>query len=369
MSLSNLYFKGCFEQPSQEQIDAIAEVPDGDIDGLRLNEENGKFELDLVDKSCARKDINTCGQSIQELFDQYQVYSTQKGLYKTWGEIELPWEISSLTPDLFFELTDDKWAVSTYRKVIAYAIGSRVLLIEDDGYELGVYEANQDVVSISGPFDYSKWDKVCGVKTTIPIGLPAPEELRERYAEYKLEYFYDEWDEIDSTWSEGTYELALQTCQSKGGSLSDFEKCMRDSSSDVWENARIRREFFYRRGDTVRVEAECADAVCIWTAIQDMPATEQVYNEHVDFKPGVYWQKNYCVNTKTNKCLEYQRRKEPSLGYDVVQIGSLGHYVEMPVPYRLKPSSPSLDERAQVRPAPTILTQEQIDALNQPMEE
>ena len=146
MSLSNLYFRGCFEQPSQEQIDAVEGIDGGNVEGS------------VVDRSCAREDLNTCGISIRELFDTYPIYSTQKGLYKTWGEIEFPWEISSLTPDLFFELTDDKWSVGTYRRITAYAEGVRVLLIEDNGYEVGLYQANQDIVSISGPFDYSKWE-------------------------------------------------------------------------------------------------------------------------------------------------------------------------------------------------------------------
>lgn len=368
MSLSNLYFRGCFNQPSQEQIDAIADIPNGNVDGIVISQSE-EIKLNLVDKSCTRKDVNTCGTSIQELFNKYSIYSTQKGLYKTWGEIEFPWEISSLTPDLFFELTDNRWSVGNYRRITAYAKGVKVLLIEDDGYEIGLYQANQDIVSISGPFDYSKWDKVCSVKTTIPIGLPTIQELQERYTPYSLKYFYDEWAEIDSTWSEGTYELAMQSCQSQGGTLKDFEKCMKDSSSDVWKDARVRREFFYRRGDTVLVKGECEDVLCVWTAIQDMPATEDVYNEYIKFKPGSYWQKVYCVSTDKNKCLEYQRQKEPTLGYDVVKVGSLGHYVEMPVPYRLKPTIPDLNDRAQLRPAPAVLTQDQINALNQPTEE
>ena len=368
MSLSNLYFKGCFEQPSQEQIDAIAEIPNGNVDGIVVVQ-NQETKLNLVDKSCNRKDLNTCGMGIQELFDKYSIYSTQKGLYKTWGEIEFPWEISALTPDLFFEFTDNRWSVGTYRRIAAYAKNSKVLLIEEDGYEIGVYQANQDIISISGPFDYSKWDKVCGIKTTIPVGLPTTEELRERYTPYSLEYFYNEWEEVDSTWSEATYESSLQNCQSQGGNLKDFEKCMKNSSSDVWKNARVRKEFFYKRGDTVLVEGECKDTICIWVAIQDMPATQENYNEYIKFKSGPYWQKIYCVNTDRNKCLEYQRQKEPTLGYDVVQIGSLGHYVEVPIPYRLKPTTQDLNDQAQLRSAPTILTQAQIDALNQPTEE
>lgn len=357
MSLSNLYFRGCFEQPSQEQIDAIEAIPGGNVESA------------VVDRSCAREDLNTCGISIQKLFDTYPIYSTQKGLYKTWGEIEFPWEISALTPDLFFELTNDKWSVGAYRRIVAYHEGSRVLFIEDDGYEIGLYEANQDIISTSAPFDYSKWDKICGIKTTIPIGLPTIEELRERYAPYSLQYFYTNWEEVNSTWSEATYELSLQNCQDQNTTLEGFEKCIRTSSSDVWKNTRVKREFFYRLGDIVLVEGECEDVVCVWTAVRDMPVTDDIYNEYIKFKPGIYWQKIYCVNSNRNKCLEYQRQNEPSLGYDVVEIGSLGHYVEVPVPYRLKPTTPDLNNQAQPRSEPTILTQEQIDALTQPMEE
>lgn len=354
MSLSNLYFKGCFEQLSEGQKESVREIC---------------AIPDVVDKGCDREDINTCGKSISELFETYEIYSTQKGLYKSWGDIEFPWKISSLTPDLFFKLTDDKWSVGTYRRITAYPSGARVLLIEDDGYEIGLYEAKQDIVSISGPFDYTKWDKICGVKTTIRAGLPTIEELRERYEPYSLKYFYDQWDEVDSTWSEGTYELALQDCKTRGGSLADFEKCMRDSNSDVWKDARVRREFFYKRGDIVLVQGECGDTICVWIATQDIPATEEIYNQYVKFSPGPYWQKIYCVNTNRNKCLEYERKKEPELGYNVVQVGSLGHYVELPAPYRLKSREESqpLDVKTKGKENPATLTDRQIYDLDNPI--
>lgn len=356
MSLSNLYFKGCFEPLSQDQADAVEELG---------------VESELVDKGCLRRELNTCGLSIQELFDTYEIYSTQKGLYRTWGEIEFPWEISNLTPDLFFTLTDDKWSVGSYRKIAAYPEGARVLLIGDDGYEVGLYEANQDILSISGPFDFQKWTKICSVKTSIPIGLPSVQDLLDRFRFYSLSLFYDEWDEVDSEWSEDAYEVSLQNCQAIGGSLADFEKCMRNTDSNTWGNVKIRKQFFYRRGDVVLVEGECGDVICVWTAIQDMPASQAIYDEYKKFQPGPYWQKTYCVSMGegVNKCLDYQRKKEPSLGYDVVQIGSQGHYVEVPVPYRLKPKTPSLTEIVQVRNPPAVLTQEQIDALTQPEEE
>ena len=356
MSLSNLYFRGCFEPLSVDQANAIEEIG---------------VESELVDKGCLRKELNTCGKTIQELLEDYQIYSTQKGLYRTWGDIEFPWEISSMTPDLFFTATDDRWSIGTYRRIAAYPEGARVLLIGDDGYEIGVYQANQDILSISGPFDFSKWDKICAVKTSIPIGLPSVQDLLDRFKFYSLEFFYNEWDEVETGWSENSYELSLQNCQALGGTLGDFEKCMRDSSDNTWGNVKIRRQFFYRRGDVILIEGECGDVVCVWTAIQDMPATQEIYDEYKEFKPGPYWQKTYCVSTGagSNKCLEYQRKNEPSLGYDVVQIGSLGHYVEVPVPYRLKPKTPTLSEIVQIKNPPAVLTQEQIDSLNQPQEE
>lgn len=355
MSLSNLYFRGCFEPLSEDQANAVEELG---------------VESEVVDRGCFRRELNTCGKSIDELFNTYQIYSTQKGLYRTWGEIEFPWEITNLTPDLFFEATNDKWSVGLYRQIAAYSEGSRVLLIGDDGYEVGLYEANQDILSISGPFDFSKWEKICSVKTSIPVGLPTVQDLLDRFKFYSLDFYYKEWDEIEGEWSEGAYESSLENCQGLGGTLEQFEKCMRQGDN-TWGNIKIRKRFFYKSGDIVLVEGECGDVVCVWVAVQDMPATEENYELYSKFSPGDYWQKVYCISTGkgNNKCLEYQRKKEPSLGYDVVPIGSLGHYVEVPVPYRLKPKTPTLNEIVQIRNPPAVLTQEQIDALNQPQED
>jgi hypothetical protein len=721
MSLSNLYFRGCFEQPSDDQKQAVEQIPSAGVEG------------DVVDKSCSRDDINTCGISIERLFELYPIYNFQKGLYKSWGDIEFPWEISDLTANLLVSGTDDRWSVSTYHSIVAYFPGDRVLYIEDDGYRVSLYEANEHIFAISHAFDYSKWRKICHIQTTVPAGLPSLEFLRNRYPQFSLRLFDDEWGNYSEPWNESTYRPNLQACvadsdsvlrpqetfvgsvtaiqetynnlpvrgflyvpeipsptadvvvlyhgtistsgiaptdaarrfldivrdtrglnlgdkiifsvaypqdaipgwtqaqasalfpgigslstfalgdnlryaeasllwaknslnsyltendftkqssnvymfgHSQGallvhrlnrlhevagvisnapgpidliarcrysenfdnesvsctkirnesgsvdtnpgayssvslqsylngtlsptlftqalddvtggewgfdqpramsevvengmrqcvncasytfryyangghdcfvrnaavqrdirffidnsgsmtepetrldeclidggagansktlpsisdaewysaglqntldsciknhGSFADLEKCLKVKSSDRWDQARVKREFFYRKGDIVLVNGECEDTLCVFIALQDLRVTDYIWNKYskLPFYDTIYlsayderdnrktkvWQRIYCLDTGRNRCLEYQRRKEPSLGYDVVRIGSEGHFVELPIPYRLKPSIPDLNDMAEMPTPPRVLTQEEIDALTQP---
>jgi hypothetical protein len=355
MTLSNLYFRGCFEQPSENQKDAVQEA--GGI-------------AEVVDKSCSRASVNTCGMSIKQLFDTYGIYNPQKGLYSSWGDIEFPWQISNLTPNLLLSETDSKWSIAQYRSVVAYKKDSMVLLIEDDGYKVSLYKAKQDIFSFDGAFDYSKWDKKCHVETTEPAGLPSVKELLALYSFYELKLFDSEWGKYQGSWDEAFKSQSLGSCISQGLTLADLQNCLDLKSSDMWDNARIRREFFYRKSDTVLVAGECEDVICVYVAKQDIPATDEAFRTQAVFNSrDPLWQKIYCISTGRNKCLEYQRQKEPELGYDVVEIGSKGHFVEMPVPYRLAPGIPTLDEKVEIRTPPRVLTQAEIDALKQPQEE
>jgi hypothetical protein len=246
--------------------------------------------------------------------------------------------------------------------------------MEDDGYKAVLYEATEDILSFPGAFDSSKWKRVCYIETTIPAGLPSLEELYRLYKLYNLEFFYKTWSDIGTEWEEDSYEQSLSVCMNalgSGATLAELQKCIDDRklSTDKWNKARARREFFYRAGDIVLVEGECKDIVCAYIATGDIPATEQVYEAYKDFKQEPYWQKLYCLATGSNKCLEYQRKRDVTAGYDVVELGSKGHYVEVPVPYRLHPTPETLDRRAATNQAPVVLTQAQIDALNQPQED
>jgi hypothetical protein len=352
MTLSNLYFRGCFEQPSEEQKTAIEEI-------------GGTSSV--VDKACSRTSINTCGMSIEQLFDTYDIYNPQKGLYKSWGDLEFPWEISSLTPNLIISDTTEKWGVMQYRAVVAYQQDSMVLLIEDDGYRVSLYKANQNILTTANAFDYSKWDKICHVETTEPAGLPSVEELSALYKPYKLELFDEKWSRYNQSWDTLLKDQSLQECIDQGLTIADLQNCANAKSSDEWDGAKIRKDFFYRAGDIVLVSGECEDVICAYICRQDIPAlTETLATSSVFDPKDPLWQKVYCVSTDRNKCLEYERKKEPILGYDVVEIGSKGHFVEMPIPYRLKPITPDLTQRVEAPITPVTLSQQEIDALTPP---
>jgi hypothetical protein len=364
MSLSNLYFRCCFEQPSALQREALSSV-------LGDEEDSGS----VVDKSCSREDINTCGISIEELFDTYPIYNPQKGLYKSWGDIEFPWEISNLTPNLLASQTDDKWRVSSYRAIVAYPEGTRVLYVEEDGFRISLYEANQDILAMSWAFDYTKWDKICHIDTTIPAGIPSLQELIERFDFYELRLFNREWEQYTEQWQTPLKETTLVGCLPPGLTLSElnqylqnpsteFENCSKSGSSDEWDEVRLRREFFYKEGDMFVTYGPCEDTLCLYIVTQDLSASEENLEIYQKFQPQAsYWQKFYCVSTDRNKCLEYQRTKDPTLGYEVIPIGSKGHYVEKPIPYKLSPPVRTLDELVQEIPR-KVLSSEEIDNLN-----
>ena len=306
---------------------------------------------------------NTCGDSIDQLLEKYSFYNTQKGIFSSWGGIEFPWEISDQTPNIIFSQTDSRWSVARYRQFVAYFAGDRVLLIENDGFELSVYEAIQNILSTPGPFEFNLWKKVCSVKTTIPVGLPTIDFLKQTYSFYSIDYFYDEWGNIESTWSEAVYETSAQNCLNPlVFNAEEFEKCLKNSGTDSWNETRVRKEFFYRKGDFFLTEGECGDTVCLWEVLSDVPATIANYNQLINFSPKEFWRKLYCLKTGVNKCTSYNRQKTPEIGYDVVQIGSLGNFVEAPVPYRVTKQFEieDLDKKKEPEPNPIILTPKQI---------
>ena len=478
------------------------------------------INVDPIGPNDKCKDKNTCGISIKELFDTYPIYNTQKGLYKSWGDIEFPWQLeearnpSGVTCNLNDSETNDKWQVAKYKALYAYfpeiksggltspadatclteRSADRVLRIEDDGYRVCLYEAQQLVAAISGPFNETKWKQICCIVTSIPAGLPTPEEIKERYKPYELDFFLDKWEEYNATWDEDFYQQSFDDCRNTNSVLADIEKCMKEKtgpygqSNDQWKQARIRKEFFYRVGDYVWIEGECKDTVCLYICIQDIPATEVIFNELRQFKPRlkrsseitnyaitvqaadggnryfidssrqptlnlregqtyrfrqddssnanhpirfsttpdgthgggveytegvtkvgtagtngayteitvpegaptlyyycvnhssmggttntlglVFWERVYCVNTGMNKCLEPQRERDLP-NYQLVELGSMGHYVEQPIPFfdlegnKLCNDFDLLNDVVEEE-APKTLTQEDIDALDQP---
>ena len=336
MSTSNLFFKGCFSELTEEQKAAVEAV---------------SAEGDLVDESCARE-TNTCGKTISQLFDEYELYDFQRGvLYKSWGDVEFPWQLRETTNNLNYDETRDEWGVATYIGLTAYYTGDRVLYIEDDGYEISLYDANENIPAPAGPLDRTKWTKVCSIQSPEPVKLPSIEELIATYQFYHLKEYLEDWGEAESTWNQD----------------------LTPRNSDEWDDYKIRRDFFYKVGDFALVEAECSDAFCLWINIRNIPVTDENLVKFAKFSPIVdgirYWEKIYCVNSGQNKCLGPQSDRNLD-NYQFVQIGSEGHYVEQPIPnYKLKgnyicdqDNFETLGEAAQIR-TQRVLTQDEINAL------
>lgn len=282
----------------------------------------------------------------------YELYDYQKGvLFKSWGDIEFPWKIRETTPNLNYSETSDKWDTATYVGINAYYEGDRVLYIEDDGYEMAIYQANEDIPAPTGPLDRTKWTKVCSIQLPEPVKLPSIEELIATYEFYHLKEYLEEWGEAESTWNQD----------------------LTPRDSDEWDDYKIRRDFFYKVGDFALVEAECSDAFCLWINIRNIPVTDENLIKFAKFSSIVdgirYWEKIYCVNSGQNKCLGPQSDRNLD-NYQFVQIGSKGHYVEQPIPnYKLKgkyicdkDNFETLGEAAQIR-TQRVLTQDEINSL------
>jgi hypothetical protein len=350
MSDSILFTGGCCNSLTPKQLKSLREACVDD---------------NIIDTARCIENLNSCGISIEELFNTYPIYNPQKGLYSSWGDIPFPWEIAESTLNLLLADTDDRWRVAKYREIVAYAEGTRVLRIEQDGYEVVLYETLEDVLAFPFAFDSTKWQKICSIKTTVPAGLPSLEDLYSRFLFYELDFFFRDWGEIDEEWEANFREQSLQTCLSENPTATflELEKCLSDKSSDRWSQARVRKEYFYREGDIVLVNGECGDVVCVYIALQDMPATQEVFDEYKVFKLGEYWEKIYCISTGENKCLGPQRTKMPEEAYEFIEIGSREHYVESPIPYSLRPEQKDLDELIERR-ASKVLSQREIDVLD-----
>ena len=351
---------------------------------------------------CGNK--NDTGFSLEELFDTYPIYDPQKGLYKTWGEIEFPWQLeeardpSGTTCNLVSSETDDKWQISEYKALYSYfpkivageQTGSaaclsereadRVLRIEDDGFRICLYEAQALVGSLSGPFDESKWKRIGCATTSVPAGVPTQEEIKERFPEFVLDLFLENWEEYNVSWNEAFFQTSLDSCTASSSTIEEIEKCVNEktgihgTSDDKWGNARIRRDFFYREGDFAWFEGECEDTVCLYINIRDIEATEENKKIHANFPKIVngvrFWEKVYCSSSGTNKCLSPKKSHDLD-NYQLVELGSKNHIVEQPIPYfnlkgnKLCEEFETLNEFSQKAP-PKVLTKEEIDALDQP---
>ena len=350
MSTSNLFFKGCTS--SDLNLDEEQKLKWDEMNAKLIADGEQPVSLSLVDESCARE-TNTCGMDLRQLLDTYELYDFQRGVFfRKWGDVIFPWELSPTTTNLDYDASRKEWSNVNYVGLTSYYAGDKVLYIEDDGYAISVYEANQNIPAPAGPLDRTKWDKFCSIEFSHPVELPTIEELIATYEFYFLKEFLEDWGEASEEWN-----IDLQ-----------------GRSSDEWDEYKIRREFFYKVGEFVLVEGECGDAFCLWINIKDIAVTDQNIIDFAMFSPVVngerYWEKIYCVDSGRNKCLGPQSDRNLD-NYQFVEIGSKGHYVEQPIPhYKLKgnylcdkDNHETLEEAAALQPS-RVLTQNEIDYLD-----
>ena len=393
MSTSNLFFKGCFSDLTEEQLQAIEDIG---------------AEGNLIDESCARE-TNTCGMDLSELLDTYELYDFQRGvLFTKWGDLEFPWEINPSTSNLNYEKSDKEWDSIKYIGRTSYRTGDRVLYIEDDGYIISVYEANQDIEAPAGPLDRTKWDKFCSIEFSEPVQLPTIQELIDNYNFYLLKEFFENWGEASEEWKIAeTYEFSIVDTSSgnkyvvngtqqdtinlmrgrryifKGSSITshpirlsldsenDFQYnigysvgannthtfevpanapdtlyyyCLNHAgmggsisisdfqgrNTDEWGDYKIRRDFFYKVGEFVLVESQCSDAFCLWINVRNLPVSDNNLVTFSKFAPYYDFQGTW-TSTGTN-VIRVNQPKHPYKVDDVIKVVVAGGATEVPAP-------------------------------------
>jgi hypothetical protein len=218
---------------------------------------------------CLCQVVNTCGSDILSEYDLYDPYAGR--FLTTWGEFDLPWSD-----------TDQAWKTAVYNKTNGYVEGDRVVYPAEYGTLLLLLEANQDVPVPVGALDPSKWTEICRIRTTDLSYLPSYAELLTRYKYYDNSLYLESWSEFSSSWS----------------------SALTDQDSDVWSDAKIRKELLYVAGDVVLYDSGCSDYTCVYVALSDVPALAVPGPP-----PPPYWQRLYCVPTgrestckKVKKC-------------------------------------------------------------------
>lgn len=225
--------------------------------------------------------------SLTNPISKYPLYDPQKGIYKKWGDIKLPWSTN---------LDTDQWQIAEYYDTIAYTSGELVLRVEDDGYRVVLYEALGDISSPPGAFDPSLWTEVCRVVVSEPVGLQSYQYLVDNFEYYKLSLTSTTWSDFNNPWGEDP--------------LYPY--------SDLWGEAKSVREFFYKAGDIVLYDSNCGDYTCIYVAKIDMPADPELITTGPP--SPTYWQKQYCVfNGLQNKCVKVPTCTNP--GRKIVSLG------------------------------------------------
>lgn len=190
--------------------------------------------------------------------------------------------------------------------------GDRAIFVENDGYQVSLRQAEGDLQSYIQAANPESWQVLTRFRIDKKYELYSLQQLLSTFPLFYDDKYMKKWGEMDQNWE----ELA-----------------------EKWKKHTTLKEYIYKQGDTFLTLSQCEETVCLYIVLEDV-----LRSEYTRFSTGDdRWQRITCMGTGFNKCMSYNRKKQPFDLYKVVQIGSKGDYVEVPVRY--KPSPPIYETR------------------------
>ena len=178
---------------------------------------------------------------------------------------------------------------------IAYDTGNRVLFVEEDGYKVVLKEALEFVESTVAGLDETKWQTLCSIIVADRYEPLDAFFIYNKYTELNTSQTYDAWAEAATNW---------------------------DSVPGSWGSPGMVKPHLYSVGDVYFKLSNCDDVICLYVVTGNIDTPEEIYSNSVRL---------HCAGTGFQKCVGYKRSKRPVDTYQVVQVGSKEHYVEVPV--------------------------------------
>lgn len=182
----------------------------------------------------------------------------------------------------------------------------RAIFIENDGYQVSLREAKLNITTYAMAADPLSWDLITRFKVDKKFELYSMHELRQNFSLFYDSRYMKRWGDMAQNWG-------------------DFQ--------GTWANHGTKREYVYRGGDTFIKLSQCEETICLYIVIDDISEADYTRFSANDER----WYQVTCISTGLNKCTEYARKKKPADLYKVVQIGSRGDYVEVPLRYEPAP--------------------------------
>ena len=178
-----------------------------------------------------------------------------------------------------------------------YDVDAHAVFVEERGFKLVLKRALQYIGSTVEGLDPAKWEEECSIL------------LGEKYDPIPAHLMFSDYSEINTSEYLSTWEESLREWGSVSG---------------VWSSPSMQKQYLYAEGDVYYELSECGNVICLYVVTENVPLSGSVRDKSVCL---------HCADTGFQKCEGYKRRKNPQAFYEVVEIGSRGNYVELPVPF------------------------------------